>query len=515
MKHSIRVRFTLIFAGLMAAVLLGIWCVNNWMLEGFYIDRKVSVLQLAYEEMNELVVEKAKEGRSIGEEFSTSLDTGEQTPAVQLLRNLNDKYNIMMVVIDSLSDTAIVSSARDGNFMVEKARRYILGEYAPGTETILTEKNYTIQRSFDMRSKSFYLECWGYYSDNSTIFIMSTPLASIRESVDLSNRFLAYVGVTALLLACVILYFTTKKVTSPILELANLSEKMSNLDFDAKYTGGAQDEIGVLGNSMNVLSDKLKETIGELKTANNELQNDIEQKIQIDEMRKDFIANVSHELKTPIALIQGYAEGLTEGMAQEQESRDYYCEVIMDEANKMNKMVRQLLTLTALEFGNDAVEVERFDLVELIEGVLSSAGIMIQQKEAVIEFDNSHPIYVWADEFKIEEVVTNYLSNALNHLDGDKKIRIHIDPVLGDEENGDSVRVSVFNSGIPIPEEDLPNIWTKFYKVDKARTREYGGSGIGLSIVKAIMDSHHKECGVRNMEDGVEFWFTLDGTDRS
>ena len=512
MKHSIKVRFTLIFAGLMAAVLIGIWCVNNWMLEGFYIDQKVSVLQLAYEEMDALVTAKAEEGGSISDEFSTSLDTGEQTAAVQLLRNLNDKYNIMIVIIDSLSDTAIVSSARDGNFMVEKARRYILGEYGPGTETLMTEKNYTIQKTFDMRSKSFYLESWGFYSDNSTIFIMSTPLSSIRESVDLSNRFLAYVGIGALLLACVILYFTTKKVTSPILELANLSEKMSNLDFEAKYTGQAQDEIGVLGNSMNVLSDKLKQAIGELKTANNELQSDIEQKIQIDEMRKDFIANVSHELKTPIALIQGYAEGLTEGMAEEKESRDYYCEVIMDEANKMNKMVRQLLTLTALEFGNDAVEVERFDIVELIEGVISSAGILIQQKEARVEFDDSHPVYVWADEFKIEEVVTNYLSNALNHLDGEKIIRIRLDTLPGNEDGRDRIRISVFNSGSPIPDEDLPNIWTKFYKVDKARTREYGGSGIGLSIVKAIMDSHHQECGVSNLEDGVEFWFTLDGT---
>ena len=129
-----------------------------------------------------------------------------------------------------------------------------------------------------------------------------------------------------------------------------------------------------------------------------------------------------------------------------------------------------------------------------------------------MEFDDSHPVYVWADEFKIEEVVTNYLSNALNHLDGEKVIRIRLDTLPGNEDGRDRIRISVFNSGSPIPDEDLPNIWTKFYKVDKARTREYGGSGIGLSIVKAIMDSHHQECGVRNLEDGVEFWFTLDGT---
>ena len=221
-------------------------------------------------------------------------------------------------------------------------------------------------------------------------------------------------------------------------------------------------------------------------------------------MRKEFIANVSHELKTPIALIQGYAEGLTEGIAEDLDSRDYYCGVILDEANKMNKMVRQLLTLTALEFGNDQVSMERFDLVELIEGVLSNSDILIKQKEAKIEFKAEHPVYVWADEFKIEEVITNYVSNALNHLDGDRRIWIRI------EELGDTVKVTVGNNGEHIPEESLPNLWTKFYKVDKARTRAYGGSGIGLSIVKAIMDSHHREYGVENVEDGVEFWFTLD-----
>ncbi len=301
-----------------------------------------------------------------------------------------------------------------------------------------------------------------------------------------------------------VMYLAMKMVTSPILQLANISEKMSSLDFEAKYQGDAQDEIGILGKSMNALSDKLKETIGELKSANNELQKDIQEKIQIDEMRQEFIANVSHELKTPIALIQGYAEGLTEGLAEEKESRDYYCEVIMDEANKMNKMVRQLLTLSALESGNDHASMERFDLTELIGGVLSSARILIEQKGASLEFACGHPVYVWADEFKIEEVVTNYVSNALNHLAGERKIEIRV------EELEETVRVTVKNTGEPIPEEDLPNIWTKFYKVDKARTRAYGGSGIGLSIVKAVMDSHNKECGVDNVEDGVEFWFVLD-----
>ena len=271
-----------------------------------------------------------------------------------------------------------------------------------------------------------------------------------------------------------------------------------------KYTGQQQDEIGILGRNMNEMSDRLKETITELREANRQLQKDINEKIQIDEMRKEFIANVSHELKTPIALIQGYAEGLSEGMCEDEESRNYYCGVIMDEAVKMNRMVRQLLNLTALEFGNDTPVMETFNLTDVIRGIITSSSILIHQKEAAVVFEQQDPILVVADEFKIEEVITNYLTNALNHINEEKRIEIRT------EEEENRVKVTVFNTGDPIPDEDIPKLWTKFYKVDKARTREYGGSGVGLSIVKAIMDSMNQPYGVINYTNGVEFWFELE-----
>ena len=244
--------------------------------------------------------------------------------------------------------------------------------------------------------------------------------------------------------------------------------------------------------------------MSELKSANLKLQKDIEKRVQIDEMRTEFLSNVSHELKTPIALIQGYAEGLKDNISDDPESREFYCDVIIDESAKMNRMVRQLLTLNQLEFGNDRLSMERFDLAELIRGVLQSSHILIEQKEAKILFQQKDPVPVWGDEFKIEEVVTNYLTNALNHLEGEKVIEITCR-----EWNG-TVTTTVFNTGQPIPAEDLDKIWEKFYKVDKARTREYGGSGIGLSIVKAIMDSHQQKCWAKNYENGVAFSFTLE-----
>ena len=260
-----------------------------------------------------------------------------------------------------------------------------------------------------------------------------------------------------------------------------------------------------MGLHINQLSENLQKTIKELKTANIELLKDIEKRDQVDEMRRELIANISHELKTPIALIQGYAEGLQEGINDDPESRDFYCEVIMDEAGKMNTMVKNIMTLSQLESGNDTVAMERFSVTDLIMNTIQSVAILTKQNNITIECPEiNEPIYVWADEFKIEEVFRNYVSNAIHHCNGEKRIQVSL------VQKEKKVRVSVFNSGDPIPEESLPHLWEKFYKVDKARTREYGGSGIGLSIVKAIMESMNQEYGVINYNNGVEFWFEID-----
>jgi len=299
-------------------------------------------------------------------------------------------------------------------------------------------------------------------------------------------------------------FFATKSFIRPVEELSGIAKRMSNLDFNAKYKVERYDEIGELGHSINVLSEKLEDTISDLKSANNQLQTDIEQKVQVDEMRKEFLSNVTHELKTPIALIQGYAEGLKDNVSEDAESREFYCDVIIDEASKMNKMVKKLLTLNQIEFDNQMVELERFDVAMLIRSVLENSEILLKQNEIRVQYDQNQQVEVWADEYMIEEVVTNYLTNAIHYASNEKIIDIRILREAG------RVRVSFFNTGEPIPEEDIEKIWIKFYKADKARTREYGGNGIGLSIVKAIMEAHNKPYGVINHSNGVEFWFELD-----
>ena len=233
---------------------------------------------------------------------------------------------------------------------------------------------------------------------------------------------------------------------------------------------------------------------------------DIEKKEEQEQSRKEFIANASHELKTPIALIQGYAEGLKEGISDDPESRNYYCEVIADEAAKMNELVKELMSLNELEMGDKTVQIERFNINEMILNQIQAMKVLAEQQGAVIVYE-PFDYFIWSDEFKIEEVFRNYLSNAIHHVDKDDDGKKEI--VIYTVESGDMLRVIVFNTGETIPEESVGKIWDKFYKVDKARTREYGGSGVGLSIVKATMELLGQNYGFDNKENGVEFYFEV------
>lgn len=485
MKYSIKKRLAFIFIALMACTLLGCWILNNFLLPTYYENNRQKALLATYRLMN-----RAVEGDSLsGEEFQIELE------------KISGRYNIMGVVQDM--NARITNTFGNDVEMLRGLLWDRLYTPAQSQQILLQEEDYIICKATDSKTRTEYMEMTGWLSEGQA-FYMRTPLENIRESVLIVNRFLLYVGAAAIALSSIVIWFVSKKIAEPILELAHISEKMTDLDFDVKYNGKSKDEIGLLGENINLLSKALEETIRELKTANNELEKDIEKKNKIDEMRKEFLANVSHELKTPIALIQGYAEGLKEGINEDAESREFYCEVIMDETAKMNAMVKKLLTLNELEFGKDVVKLERFDVVSLIQNYLQSAQLLTRQNQIQVRMEHYEPVYVWADEYKTEEVFANYFSNAVNHCGGQRLIDVGI------AQMGNVVRVTVFNTGEPIPGESIPHIWEKFYKVDKARTREYGGSGVGLSIVKAIMESMNQHYGVENYENGVAFWFELE-----
>ena len=253
------------------------------------------------------------------------------------------------------------------------------------------------------------------------------------------------------------------------------------------------------------MSETLEKTIKQLRNSNIELEKDIEEKSRTDEMRKQFISDVSHELKTPIALIQGYAEGLVENITEDEASRKFYAEVILDEANKMDIVVKKLLELMRLEYGKNAFNLTRFNMSELICEVIKKSKKVLDDDDITVKFEDKE-VYVIADEFYTEQVFNNYFTNAIKNIseiDGKKEIEISY------EIRENKLRVKVFNTGENIESEDLIRIWNRFYKVDTSRNRENGGTGIGLSLVKAIMTNMNNKYGVENKVDGVEFYFEL------
>lgn len=480
--HSLKGKMIAVFIGLIALAMVLITVVNSVFLGPFYLSHKREKIRDAYSALNKI--------EDITSEFSGSVQQSV----------LKDNLSI---TVTSPNFVVLNSTTRNGINLAGRLLGYYTGWYNEDVHVLESTDRYVLHQTEDKMVRLKYLEMWGIL-DSGNYFIIRTPLESIQQTASLTNFFLFAVGIFVTVIAGVLAFFFARKITDPITELTDISKRMADLDFDAEYKGDSTDEIGILGENFNRMSKELEHTISELKAANIELQKDIEKKTQIDEMRKEFLNNVSHELKTPIALIQGYAEGLSDNINDDEESKEFYCEVIQDEAAKMNRLVKKLLTLNQLEFGNDQVNMERFDLISLIRGILQASDILIQQKGAKVLFDDFKPVFVWGDEYKIEDVVTNYLTNALNHVDYERIIEIRVTELNG------VVTTSVFNTGEPIPQEDLDKIWDKFYKVDKSRTREYGGSGIGLSIVKASMESMNQKYGVKNFENGVAFWFTLE-----
>mgnify|MGYP003312158251 CR=1 FL=1 len=276
---------------------------------------------------------------------------------------------------------------------------------------IYEDEKIEIRRIIDEKDSMNYI-LLSAILDNSNMLYIRIQVESIQESVQISNRLLIFIGGISILIAGVLASFISRKFTEPILELNSIAQNMSKLDFSEKYQiKNTDDEINNLGKSINTMSEKLETTIKQLRETNIELEKDIEEKSKIDEMRKQFISDVSHELKTPIALIQGYAEGLVENVNTDEESKKFYAEVILDETGKMDALVKQLLELMKLEYGRREFNNTKFDIIELIKEVIRKCDVMLKENQIEVEFNQGNEIYVIADEFYIEQVVTNYFTN--------------------------------------------------------------------------------------------------------
>ena len=487
---SVRGKLFLTLCVIVISIILFLILVNNLVLEKYYHYSKSNTLKSVYNMINEYY-----KGNIRVDNLEEELDK------ISISNNFD-------IIIKDENDIAVYLSDKDFLSNIRKIIDFWGINKKQEYQIIEEQDNLEIMNIRDVETRINYIFLTGKL-DNGYGMYIRLPISSIQESVKISNRFLYLIASIVIIIGGIAITYISKQFSNPISEITSIAKKMSNLDFSHKYEVKDDDEINELGESINVMSDKLEKTINQLRNTNIELEKDIEKKSKIDEMRKSFISDVSHELKTPIALIQGYSEGLLENVNSDPESRKFYAEVILDETNKMDKLVKQLLELTRLEYEKREFNNRIFNIVELEKEIVRTSQVMIEEKEVKVEFETDEKINVYADDFYISQIITNYLTNAIKHvkeINGEKYIKI-TNKILHDKQK---IRVTVFNTGNNISKENLTRVWNRFFKVDEARNREDGGSGIGLSIVRAIMNNYGNDFGVENKENGVEFYFEID-----
>lgn len=489
---SIRTKLFLNISFLLVLFVLAAWCLSALFLEDFYTRNKKRSL--------------IDSGLAIDALYGP----GDKNIALELER-IADKIGAGIVIIDGGGYLRYSSFERLAN---RQAIAMPPGAGAvdrppppppPGTITAREEidGNSVIESQHDQALNVRFMVLKRRLSGGD-ILVIRLPLAAVTESAAYANKFTAFSGLLAILAGCIWAYFFARRFTVPLRELSNVAAGISRLDFSQRCQIGSDDEVGRLGRSINNLSEQLNKSITELNERNRQLTADVEKERSLDRLRKNFVSSVSHELKTPVSLILGYAEGLRENVARDPADKDYYCTVIADEAVKMDKLVNDLLDLSQIESGYFRLDRTDFDLALLLDEIALKYRTILQENGIVLKIERQSSLTVNGDILRTEQVITNLLNNAIAHVAAARLIRITA------EEGEGGVRVTVYNTGRHIPSESLGNLWQSFYKVDEARTRERGGHGLGLSIVRAIQELHGNAYGVENVDGGVMFWFLVD-----
>ena len=339
------------------------------------------------------------------------------------------------------------------------------------------------------------------YNDGLAIAVSS--IQPIEEAASVIAEFYIYIFISFIFISILLSLIYTNLISKPLVKINNVAKKMSNMDFSQKCESDRHDEIGNLANTLNFLSTNLEQSLKDLQEKNKKLQLDIEKERNLELMRKDFVASVSHELKTPIGIIEGYAEGIKDGIVSSKDALEYL-ETIIDESKKMGVLVSNMLELSKLESGVLKPKPEIFNINRLIKKVVSTLTINSEEKGLNLSFiEKTDYSYIEADVFQMEQVLTNLITNAIKYTPAGNNINVSI----GIENN--LYKISVINYGVQINEYEIDKLFNKFYRVDKARERKNNSTGLGLSIVKNILELHNFEYLLHNIDNGVEFVYYI------
>ena len=317
---------------------------------------------------------------------------------------------------------------------------------------------------------------------NGYIFLF-TSLEDIGTTTSLIKNQLIYVTLLAILFSIIIALFLSRRIAKPISDMTKKAEKLAEGNYNVQFTTTGIKEIDELANTLNYLEQEVSKT---------------------DEYRRDLMANVSHDLKTPLTMIKAYAEMIRDITLNNKEKTKENLNVIIDETDRLNILVNDILELSKLQNNQDNLNIEKFDIVELINDILKRYQIIKETENYKLILESPDSIMVKADKKRISQVIYNLINNAINYTGDDLTVTIKI------TENTKECKIEIIDTGKGIDEKDLPNIWNRYYKKEKNHKRNVVGTGLGLSIVKNILEQHHFKYGVNSIKDkGTTFYFQV------
>lgn len=495
MNNSLAKRLFIITLSLFIVLMSVIYFAQSAFFENFY----------AYKKTNSLVKEVTK--FNILYSYNISNDNSLYQALQKFENDNNAKVLILSVKGDRLYFSDRTQTSKDNldaltSFCAEILHDETLISSVVNSSETHAENFYN--KSSDLR-KIGVISPFSLLNKNDCVIICVSSIQSIEEASQVINEFMVYLFIGFIFLAIILTLVYSNLICKPLITINSVANKMSQMDFSVTCPIKRDDEIGNLARTLNFLSYNLEMALMDLKSKNKKLEDDIEKERQLETMRKDFIANVSHELKTPIGIIEGYAEGLKDGIVSGTDSK-IYLETIIDESKKMSILVTNMLELSKLESGSIKPSPETFNINRLINKILRKHKPDFEERNLNVNYNSSTPYsYIYADPFQMEQVMTNLITNAIKYTPSGNDINISIN------ENDNKFKISVQNMGTSIPDDAINKLFDKFYRVDKSRKRsKYNSTGIGLSIVKNILELHHCEFNIQNIDNGVEFYFIID-----
>lgn len=493
MKKSITLKLFLITSVTFILFISAAMLIQSYFFSKFYLTKKTSSLK---ENVNTF----SKQYLTVGSDTSK---------IIPLMLNFENVNNARLIILGSDGKykyiTSSITNKKDTNKMDAVSK--VIDYWISNPDEFIKLKNSNSQSyvfssmEYDIKNIVVASTVNNKADDVDIIFAVSS-FVPINEAASVIKEFYLYFLTGAVLLILLLSFIYTNMISKPLVRMNKAAKKMSNLDFTEKCIEKRDDEIGSLSKTLNFLSENLDNSLTQLRESNRKLQEDYEKEKQLLKARKDFVSSVSHDLKTPIALIEGYAEGLKDGIVDEAD-KEYYLDVIMDESKNMSKLITDMIDLSHLESGFYSLDKESFLIDKLLLNILKKYSKNFEDKNITLEKNIIENVSVYADSSRIEQVIKNLLNNAIYHAKDPNIIRVSL------SLENDYCMIGIKNTGDEIEDDIKERLWDTFFRKDKSRNRQLQNAGLGLSIVKNIIDLHEGKYGFSNTGDGVLFYFMI------